>query len=222
MNDRHNNLSRGIRVLIADDPTSFEEIFAVEDLRAAEQAFALAEAFGPAVGADGRFDLAEAVRIAEADPKLGEVSQLNVTLAQTDDDVGRMVGDVEQVLEDFLGVALAETQQEQISAAVHLAFTNLDTQSADAWIFWEESSGHSTTYQYNILFAIQNEATGDDVLGLPFALTITVDVAYKRVLFITVTDRASYTVHVEALKVATPFEAALRDAARAARPGRVG
>jgi V8-like Glu-specific endopeptidase len=187
-------------------PTPFEEIFAVEDLNTAKQAFEITQVFHDAVDSNGHFSLPKATQIAKQHPNMAVVRSMYETLSQNDNRVEDMVNQVIFRLNDFLDIAVPQKQQEQLNAAISYAFTSLNTQTKDGWIFYRQESGHSTTYQYNILFAVQNPSTGGFVYAVAMGMTIKVDREYERVLFITLKDQVSYSVQIEALKVMEPLE----------------
>lgn len=211
-------LIKGRRVLIlpmsADSPALFEEIFAVTDLQAARQAFEMARLFQGAVESNGHFSLNNATQIARQQPNMQIVQPLDTTLGQNHDRVSEMINRVVGVLSNFLNMAIPPKQYEQLRASITYAFVNLNGQRTDGWIFYEKESKWSTTYQYNILYAVQNPSTGAFIYGIPMGMTIKVNREYERVLFITIKDEVSYTVRIEALKVLEPLTSAIQTRAR--------
>lgn len=208
------HLIKGRRLLIlpmsADNPALFEEIFAVTDLQAARQAFEMARTFQGAVEQHGHFSLDRATEIARKQPQMRIVQPLDQTLTQHHDRVSEMVNPVVDVLNNLLGMAIPPKQYEQLRASITYAFVNLNGQRTDGWIFYEKETSWSTTYQYNIMYAIQNQATGEFVYGIPMGMTIQVNREYERVLFITLKDEVSYSVRIEALKVLEPLHSAVQ------------
>lgn len=207
-------LIKGRKLMIlpmsADSPALFEEIFAVTDLRAAQQAFAMARVFQGAVENNGYFNLGRAKQIASQQPNMQIVNALDRTLSQNHDRVSEMISRVVGTLSDFLNMAIPQKQYEQLQASITYAFVNLNGQRTDGWIFYEKETKWSTTYQYNILYAIQNPSTGQFVYGIPMGMTIKVNREYERVLFITIKDEVSYSVRIEALKVLEPLTSAIQ------------
>lgn len=204
------NLIKGRKLLILPmaegSPMPFEEIFAVQDLRAAKQAFEMTQVFHDAVENNGHFSLPKATKIAKQDPNMVVVGSMYDIECQNHNRVEDMVNRVILRLNDFLNIEIPQKQREQLNAAITYSFTSLNTQTEDAWIFYRKESGHSTTYQYNIIFAVQNPSTGNFVYCVPMGMTIKVDREYERVLFITLKDEISYSVQIEALKVMKPLE----------------
>lgn len=213
------HLIKGRRLLIlpmsANDPALFEEIFAVTDLRAARQAFEMARLFQGAVERNGHFSLSHARELARQQPQMHIVQSLDQTLTQHHDRVSEMINRVVAVLNNLLGMALPPKQYEQLRASITYAFVNLNGQRTDGWIFYEKETSWSTTYQYNIMYAVQNESSGEFVYGIPMGMTIQVNRAYERVLFITLKDEVSYSVRIEALKVLEPLKSAIQARAQA-------
>lgn len=213
------HLIKGRRLLIlpmsANDPALFEEIFAVTDLHAARQAFEMARLFQGAVERNGHFSLSHARELARQQPQMHIVQSLDQTLTQHHDRVSEMINRVVAVLNNLLGMALPPKQYEQLRASITYAFVNLNGQRTDGWIFYEKETSWSTTYQYNIMYAVQNESSGEFVYGIPMGMTIQVNRAYERVLFITLKDEVSYSVRIEALKVLEPLKSAIQARAQA-------
>lgn len=191
---------------------NFESIMAITDINYATQAIGLASLMNPAIDSvTGRFDANKARSLIEAynaalgpDNEAYKISILNLyqtTVTQTKALVSAMVDKVLAAIKAAINVALGQGSVNEITAAVTDAFTDLKTQEGDAWIFWEKKEAKKTVYSYSILFAIQDATTGALMLALPVSLLIEVDTEYERVLWITVTDRESYSVKIEAMKI---------------------
>lgn len=208
------HLIKGRRLLLlpmsADNPALFEEIFAITDLQAARQGFEMARVFQGAVENNGHFSLSRAIQVAQQQPQMQIVTPLDQTLSQNHDRVSEMINRVVGVMSNFLDMAIPPKQYEQLVASITYAFVNLNGQRTDGWIFYEKESKWSTTYQYNIMYAVQNPSTGAFVYGIPMGMTIKVNREYERVLFITIKDEVSYTVRIEALKVLEPLRSAVQ------------
>ncbi|BAH06734.1 hypothetical protein [Clostridium kluyveri] len=130
-----------------------------------------------------------------------DVGVVDQTITQTSSEVSVMVSKVIELLNSILHVTLTDTQKKSYEDSITEAFTNLSTQSEDAWIFWQHEEAHKTTYQYNIFFAIQNFETGSVMLALPMSLTINVNLEKEKVLWITIKDKQSYEVNVQSIEV---------------------
>ena len=192
--------------MTAEIPSSFEEVYLVEDLNAAKQAFDLPQVFLRAVARNGHFDLTQAIDLAQRAPNMTVAASIDQTLVQTHDRLEEIVNRVNLLFDNLLDIALPQKHQARMHRAISYAFTNLNTQTTDSWIAYEKKSADSITYQYNILFAVQSVSTGEFVYGVPMGITIRVDREYERVLFITTQNKVSYVVRVEALKVIQPLE----------------
>ncbi len=129
------------------------------------------------------------------------VSTINQEIQQSNNQVSVMLDKLVNLLKQVTGVVLPEVQTQQFASTIKEAFSNLNTQKDEAWIFWQKKEGHKTTYQYNILFAIQNQNTGSVIIALPISLTITVNLEKEKVLFITLEDKHDYEVKVQAIEV---------------------
>lgn len=197
---------------LADVPEKYEEIFSIDKIEYVTQAIGLAALFNGAIdNATGRFSSAEARKIIEAynrdlptdqaNYKLGIFNVLQTSLTQTNAVVSGMVDKVLAALKDAIGVALGTTTTAQLTSAITDAFTDLKSQEGDAWIFWQKRTAEKTTYSYAILFAVQDNMTGRFLVCLPMSLEIEVDIAYEKVLWITIQDRETYSVKLDAMKV---------------------
>lgn len=189
-----------------DETVHFEEVYSIKDPRHIEQALQMARVFQPAIDPNTlHLDLAKAIECVKAQEDMAIVKTIDQTIQQTDSKVSVMIDKLAALLENVVGIVLEGKTKEQYTAAITEAFTNLAVQEDDAWIFWAKKSGHKTTYQYNILFAVQSEETGGVLMGLPISMKIEVDREYERVLFITVTDTETYSVQVQSLSVVQPL-----------------
>lgn len=202
-------ITRNVMILLNEDDgeINFEEIFALTDINAATQAFEMAKFFEQAIEDKGDndiyFDMSKALELVKSNPDYAIVEYVDQTLTQTDNSVSVMVEQVLGLLDALLDIALGEKQQEQLTAGIKNVFTNLAPQEGNAWIFWSQSEAHKCAYQYNILFAVQNSETGFFLYGLPMGMTISADLSKEQVLFITLKDKCTYSVHVQAMKVVT-------------------
>lgn len=82
--------------------------------------------------------------------------------------------------------------------AIEQGFTNLATQKDDAWVIWQDDSAHKTTYQYNLLFAVQK---GNFLLAVPVSMTVTANKEKKKFIGITVSDTATFMVTLDVMKI---------------------
>ncbi|MEL7119934.1 MAG: delta-endotoxin CytB [Bacteroidota bacterium] len=195
------NLQARVIHLLVDEPIpKLEEIFAITDPRAAQAAFSMSNLFDQAISSDLRFNMQKAISLVKSQPDMAFYNEINQYFVRNDFEVALIVQQMTDFLKNVIGVTVNVALVNQIYAAVADVFVNLNIQKEDAWIFWAKESGHQTTYRYNLLFAVQTPETGQYVLGLPLGLTITIYREYERVLFITIKDEISFTVHMEGLK----------------------
>ncbi len=173
-----------------------------------KQAMDMARVFQDAVvpvkidGKDSlKFDFDKALAQVKAHSEMAMVGIVNQTISQSSSQASSMVNKIIELVKNVLSVTLTEKQKETYEACITNAFTNLSTQSQDAWIFWQHEESHKTTYQYNMFFAIQNEDTGSVMLALPMSLTVTVNVEKEKVLWITIKDKHDFSVNVQAIQV---------------------
>jgi len=217
---------------LQDLPENFSDIFAIDKIEYVEQAVALAALFNDALDLKtGIFDMAKAREIIgvynrdlppeDARYKLAIMHELQTTLSQSNNVVSAMVDKVLEAIKSAIGVALGTTSAEQLTGAITDAFTDLKEQEGDAWIFWQKKTANKTTYSYTLLFAIQDALTGRFMLCLPMSLLIEVDVAFEKVLWITLQDRTSYSVRIDAMKVAQVLVPAADGAPLFARAHRI-
>lgn len=190
----------------AQDQIQFKQIYSVGS-QYVGQALDMARVFQDAINPETLyFDFSKAIQIVKEHPEMAVVATVNQTISQQDSQVSAMVDKVIELLNTVLGVVLTDGQKAQYTTAIENAFTNLSTQEGGAWIFYQSEEANKTTYQYNILFAVQNEETGSVMLALPIGMTITVEVDKKQVLFITLKDKHNYNVQVQAIQVVEPLK----------------
>lgn len=186
---------------------NFKQIYALSP-QYISQAISISRVFQDAlvsITIDGneclKFDFSKALDIVRKHDEMAVVGTINQTISQSSAQASVMVDKVMNLLKNVLTITLTENQKKTYEESINSAFTNLRTQSEDAWIFWQHQRSQKTTYQYNIFFAIQNEETGGVMLGLPISLTITVDLDKEQVLGITIKDKQDYSVTVQALQI---------------------
>lgn len=193
-------------------PEQFAEVTAIDDIDYLTQAIGLTALFNGAIdNQTGRFVPAKARTLiesfnndlpaADSKYKIGIFNVHQSTITQTNAVVSGMVDKVLEALKSAVGVALGSTTVQQLTESITDAFTDLKSQEGDAWIFWQKKTGNKTTYSYAILFAIQDATTGHLMFALPMSMEIEVDVAFEKVLWITIQDKESYTVKLDVMKV---------------------
>lgn len=186
--------------LVGQDSAPFEEIFAVEDPAVLSRALEIIAAIQPAVDAEHVFELSRAVEIVKADPQL-VLLQLRDSSATYDHmRVERMVELVAGEINNLLAVALPDVTQEQLRATVTNIFTNLEPQQAEGWLHLEPR-GSSTSYQYNVVYVVQNQETGWLFYVAPLGLTITVDVDQQQLFSLALHDTVNYRIRLQAMTI---------------------
>lgn len=195
-----------ITLTASQDEVNFNEIFALDDPAVATQALGMVQAFQKALVLDEendslRFSVQKAKEVIDDNPEMGIIAFTDQTIEQKTSAVQVMVDKVLDVLNKVLGVTLSDKPKEKLTSAIENAFTGLDEQKDDAWIFWNHEKAHKTTYQYNILFGVKSQDTGLFLYGLPMGMEITVDIEKEKLLFITLKDKESYKVHIQSLSV---------------------
>lgn len=212
-------------MLLTDEELNYTEIFAIQDMKVARQAFKMAQFFQQAVvpTKDNKieFDVSKAVKMVNESDNYALVEYKDQTLTQTNDAVEAMVQQVLGLLNAVMDIALGEKQEDQLRKGIENVFTNLAPQQGDAWIFWSKEDVHKVAYQYNILFAVQNLETGFFLYGVPIGMTIEVDKTKEQVLFITLQDKASYSVRIQSMKVVEFIETEIQRRAMAMLRGEI-
>ncbi len=182
---------------------NFKQIYSM-DSKYINQALEMSQVFQQAIEntSEGlKFNFTKALELINKHSEMAVVSTINQEIQQSNDQVSVMLDKLVNLLKQVTGVVLPEVQTQQFASTIKEAFSNLNTQKDEAWIFWQKKEGHKTTYQYNILFAIQNQNTGSVIIALPISLTITVNLEKEKVLLITLKDKHDYEVKVQAIEV---------------------
>ncbi|HDR7689672.1 TPA: hypothetical protein QCX85_005221 [Bacillus toyonensis] len=185
------------------DESNIRSIFQLEP-RYIARALTAAQAFQGAIGSDLNFNYDKAIQIANTIPYRDHSNiswHMNRTVIQETLQVSPMISKIKDILGDFLyfiNISNAGFWNE-VEAAIINTFTNLYTQTNSAWIFWSSSTSTSTSYYYNILFAIPS--TSKSMVVIPIAFDITVRLEKQKVLFITIKDRAEFRVTIKAIYV---------------------
>lgn len=121
----------------------------------------------------------------------------------TNEFISAMDNAVVSELDSFFGNVVSPQSAQSMRDAILDGFTNVVHHSKSAWIFYSDDSGNKASYQYNTFIATQS--TPGYLIGLPIALTITVDVEHEEVLGFTTKSHQSFDVRVQALKISQPL-----------------
>ncbi|MCU5409255.1 RICIN domain-containing protein [Bacillus cereus] len=194
--------------------TNTLDIAEIEDIIHLPQAIQLANAFQSAIvpttsdfGENTlRFDVERGLGIAtHVYPRAINVNYVTRTLSQNNNQVQSMINKVIEELKSLLGINLANSVLQQLTAVITETFTNLYVQQQSAWIFWGRQTSAQTNYSYNIVFAIQNSQTGSFMKAIPMGFEISAYIARERLLFFNIQDYASYSVKIHAIQVMQPL-----------------
>jgi|TARA_B100000809_G_C15098834_1_gene516085 hypothetical protein len=200
--NKPNVITRNLTIFLDEEPLNFDEIFSIEDPTVMVKAIEVASLFQNAlvpVGDSLKFDVIKANELVKETPGLAVVRYMDQSIETHSQQTSVMVDKVVDIINKVLGITLGPGPTASLSAAIEGAYVGLNEVKDDAWIFWEKKSAHKTTYQYNITFATQNAETGLLLYSLPMGLSINVDKEYERVLFITLTNKETYSCRIQSL-----------------------
>nr|SAY46370.1 Type-1Aa cytolytic delta-endotoxin [Serratia marcescens] len=191
--------------LVADD-NNFDNIISITDpavlILALKTATLFQGALVPAENNSLRFDVQKAMELVNQNPELSVTNYTDIKKETSDSRTSVMTDMVLSTIKTVLGIVLAPAPAQQLQSAIEGAYVGLDETKDSAWIFWEKKKDTKTTYQYNITFSVEAGPTGLVLLTCPMGLTIEVNKEYERVLFITLTDKESYSCRIQALTTA--------------------
>ncbi|SDY52413.1 hypothetical protein [Thermoactinomyces sp. DSM 45892] len=181
---------------INDSSNQYSTIYGVDPSRINE-AIALASAFSGALDPQTlQFDLNKATQIAQNE-NLWVIGEVDQTIISQTIQIDNMVNQIMQLLSQLLNASFPEGEiTNQLTIAMTNVFTNLNLQESSDWIFWKKEDAYSTTYLYNILFAIESRGC---ISCIPMGFEISVDIEKEKVLFITIKDKHTYSVRLTAI-----------------------
>lgn len=180
---------------------NFEELINLQNYDYLERAFEIAQLFQQSLDTNTlEFNLDKAMNSvrSRADLKLENVLNKNITKKSAQPAV--VADELIKYLQS-VGVNISSDKKTQYTNIIASAFSNLKNKKESAWIFWNKATSKSCSYNYNILFAIQDESTGNKLVVVPVALKITVNVVKEKILFIKIREKHSYNVNIKALRV---------------------
>ncbi|ACS87270.1 delta-endotoxin CytB [Musicola paradisiaca] len=177
-----------------EQPLHFKTLFSVE-AQYIPQSLAISRVFQHALTSTLSFDTNKAISVAnDAGLTIEQVINFHVasgspeqTIAQVSDHINAVVGG-----------SISDSLRNKIIDTIKTGFLNLNRNSESAWIFWSKESSSSTSYSYNLLFAIQQN---QKLIAIPLGMLVHVDVSEEKVLFITISSHACYAVNLDGLKV---------------------
>ncbi|RDH44535.1 cytolytic delta-endotoxin [Zooshikella ganghwensis] len=173
----------------------FKTMFNVDPQYVA-QAINMTRIFQNALNASSlQFNTAEAISLAQ---RSGLTVDQQIQAHFSNGNPGATIDQVADKVNVVLGGTVPSSLKQKILDSISAGFTNLHRHSESAWIFWSKETGDSTSYYYNIMFAIQQ---GSRLIAIPLGMFIRASVSKEKVLFITVSSSASYSVDLDGLKV---------------------
>ncbi|PRT14215.1 hypothetical protein C6353_25775 [Bacillus toyonensis] len=169
------------------------------------QALAASNAFQGAIDSNLNFNYERAYQIGvnmpgrDYDPSMWGINQ---SVIQETLQISSMINQLKSSLNKFLYFVdiSNEVFWNEVETAIINTFTNLHTQQNSAWILYHSTTSTSTSYYYNIMFALQ-DPNYRTMIVIPIAFDITVRLEKEKVLFITLKDRAEYRVTLKSIWV---------------------
>lgn len=186
---------------IATEKTTFRPVFEVGS-SFMEQARGIEARFQHAIApATVDFDFGEISRAANGIPDSSTVKIIRGWGLQETAPVSVMVLSLKEAVrqalpEPFTNPAFWDKAEQALTDA----FVGLYGQTGTHLSFYREEPD-STGYYYNLLFALQDEETGDSVHAVAFCANVTVALSPEDVRTLTVEDTAQYTIRVNAITV---------------------
>lgn len=178
----------------AEQPLHFKTLFNVE-AKYIPQALAISRVFQNALTSTLSFDTPKAIDVANA---AGLTIDNVINFHVASDSPEKTIAIVSDHIDDVIGGSVSDSFKNKILDSIKTGFLNLNRNSESAWIFWSKESSNSTSYNYNLLFAIQQNQR---LIAIPLGMLVNVDVSEEKVLFITISSHACYAVNLDGLKV---------------------
>ncbi|MFI9048445.1 Type-2Aa cytolytic delta-endotoxin [Streptomyces sp. NPDC053427] len=188
---------------MADQPaaekTTFKTVFEVGPT-ALEQTQGIADAFQHAIApATVDFDFGEISRAASAVPDSSTVKIVRGWGLQETAPTGVMVLSLREAVRQALTHPFGNPVfWEKTEAALTGAFIGLGEQEGTHLSFHGDAAD-STSYYYNLLFALQDEETEDSVYAIAFCTNISVALDAAKARLLTLEDVAHYSIRLNAL-----------------------
>ena len=180
---------------------NFKEYFWLQDRKHLTQAEHLTGAFQGAIDpTDLTFNLGRAVQIAQGMPNGTPIRALNQIVVQQSIRIDDLVKHLQQLVRTMLSVGISDPGfLNGLTTQLTGAFVGLGGQEEEKYLFYRSETASSTTYVYNLFFAVQGVQTGGAMGVLPFSLEVTVDRGKKAVEALTLKDWARYQIKATAL-----------------------
>ncbi|MGW7363618.1 Type-2Aa cytolytic delta-endotoxin [Streptomyces sp. NPDC054841] len=172
--------------------------FCADRVQAIEDTFH--RAIDPAVGA---FDFGNVRKAADALPDTSLVKIIPAFGLQETTPVSVMVLSLKESVRQALSQPFSNPAfWDRAEQALTRAFTGLDgQQGAPHFAFREERGDGSTSYYYNLLFALQDEETEGHLYAMAFCIDVTFALDRSRTGSLTVEDTAPYAIRLNAMTV---------------------
>ncbi|MFE9397107.1 Type-2Aa cytolytic delta-endotoxin [Streptomyces flavidovirens] len=186
---------------IATEKTTFKTVFEVgssfmDRARGIEAGFQ--HAIAPATV---DFDFGEISRAASGIPGCSTVKIIRGWGLQETAPVSVMVLSLKEAVRQALPLPCANPVfWDKVEQALTEAFVDLGRQEGTHLSFYREEADR-TSYYYNLLFALQDEETGDSLYAIAFCANVTVALGAEDVRSLTVADTARYTIRLNAITV---------------------
>ncbi|MFF8833357.1 Type-2Aa cytolytic delta-endotoxin [Streptomyces sp. NPDC015131] len=186
---------------IATEKAAFRPVFEVGS-SFMEQARGIEARFQHAIApATVDFDFGEISRAAGAIPGGTTVKIVRGWGLQETAPVSVMVLSLREAVRQSLPEPFANPAfWEKAERALTDAFVGLYGQTGTHLSFYREEPG-GTSYYYNVLFALQDEETGDAVYAVAFCVNVTVALGPDEVRALTVEDTAPFTIRLNTITV---------------------
>ncbi|WP_236242601.1 Type-2Aa cytolytic delta-endotoxin [Streptomyces sp. CC228A] len=185
----------------ADGKTTFATVFEVDpthEQRARDIAARFQHAIAPATV---DFDFGGISRAAAAVPHARTTRIVRGWGLQETAPVGVMVVSLKEAVRQALAEPFTNPRfWARVESALTGAFVGLGTQDGTHLSFYEETE-ERTGYYYNVLFALQDEETGDAVHAVALCLNATVGLDGARTRALTTDDTAFFTLRVNAVAI---------------------
>ncbi|MFG3497745.1 Type-2Aa cytolytic delta-endotoxin [Streptomyces sp. NPDC047928] len=193
----------------AAEKTTFKAVFEV-DPSCLEQARGIEGTFQHAIApATLDFDFGEISRAASAIPHSSTVRIVRGWGLRETAPVSVMVLSLKDAVRQALTHPFANTRfWDKAEHALTDAFVGLGGQSGTHLTFYGETTG-GTSYYYNLLFALQDEETGEHLYAVALCLNATVALDGDKVRSLSPEDTAEFTLRVNAIAVRQTLEHAV-------------
>lgn len=185
----------------AAEKTTFKTVFEVEP-----------SFLGQAQGIEGKFqhaiapatvdfDFGEISRAASSIPDSSTVKIIRGWGLQETAPVSVMILSLKEAVRQALSHPFTSSSfWDKAEQALTDAFVDLNKQEGTHLSFYGDST-ESTSYYYNLLFALQDEETDDFIYAVAFCINVTVALDGEKARSLTVEDPAHYTIRLNAITV---------------------